>query len=371
MENGMDAYERLAQHLSALGMGYPVREELTEILRQTFTEEEVEVALAIPNTPVPLQPVGLDEIAKSSSMDRDRLASHLENLSRRGLIFSGPTSGGEQGYALHQVGYGFPQTFFWKGEKSDQARKMAGLIRKYFRTEVTKEAYSPSRTKPYRYIPVRRALDIKMQAVFPLHLMETVVQKARTFAVAHCPCRMVHGMNGGKCSHPLDVCLKFDDMADYVLELGLARHISREEALEIIRKSEDAGLVHFVDNAESKIQHNCNCCGCACWNVGSIRRRRITRDTLMATYFIRETDKEACTGCGACAEICPVAAVKMIDQEPVVDTDWCIGCGVCGSVCPTDAARVSLRPDRSGLLPAPDFKELHRKILAEMGRARR
>ncbi|PKN67120.1 MAG: hypothetical protein CVU57_04005 [Deltaproteobacteria bacterium HGW-Deltaproteobacteria-15] len=363
----MDIYVRLARHLSALGMGYPIREELIEILKETFTEEEAGVALAVPNTVVPLQPVGLDEIGKSSSLDRTTLAARLESLSQRGLLFSGPAPGGEKGYALHQVGYGFPQTFFWAGEKSDRARKMAGLIRRYFTAQVTEESYSPSPTKPYRYIPVGRTLEIKMQAVFPFHLMETVVARAKTLAVAHCPCRMAYGMNGGKCTHPTEVCIKFDNMAEYVLEQGLARQVSAEEALEIIRMTEEAGLVHFVDNAEKEIQHNCNCCGCACWNVGNIRRRRIPRDTLMATYFIRETDRDACTGCGECAGICPVAAVKVIEGEVVVDTDWCIGCGVCGTVCPTGAAHVVLRPDRSGQLPSPDFEQLHKKIQREKG----
>lgn len=365
MKNGMDVYHGLALHLSALGMGYPVREELTAILKEMFTEEEACVALAIPNTVVPLQPVALEEIQKTSSLGRERLASLLESLSRRGLLFCGSMPGGGTGYALHQVGYGFPQTFFWKGEKSPQALNMAGLVRKYFTRQVTEEAYSPSRTKPYRYIPVRRSLEIKKQTVLPFHLMETIVSNARTLAVAHCPCRISFGMNGGKCSHPTEVCLKFNDMADYVLELGLARKVSQEEALEIIRKTEEAGLVHFVDNAEDEVQHNCNCCGCACWNVGNIRRRRIPRDTLMATYFMRDTDKEACTGCGACAEICPVAAVKVIDQEVVVDTDWCIGCGVCGTVCPTDAAYVVPRADRTGQFPAKNFEKLHRKIQRE------
>jgi len=369
MEESMDVYDRLATHLSALGMGYPVRGELIAILKEMFTEEEAGVALAIPNSPVPLQPVGLEEIRKNSSLGQDELRSLLEGLSRRGLLFRGSMPGGEAGYALHQVGYGFPQTFFWKGEKSEQARSMAGLIRRYFNKEVTEEAYSPSPTKPYRYVPVRRTLEIKKQAVLPFHLMETIVSKARSLAVAHCPCRMAFGMNGGKCSHPIEVCLKFNDMADYVLELGLARKVSQEEALDIIRKTEEAGLVHFVDNAEDEVQHNCNCCGCACWNVGNIRRRRIPRDTLMATYFMRETDKEACTGCGACAEICPVAAVKVIDREVVVDREWCIGCGVCGTVCPTDAAYVVSRPDRAGRLPSKDFERLHRKIQREKSSA--
>jgi ferredoxin len=368
MENDMDVYERLSRHLSALGMGYPPRKELIEFLRENYTEQDAEVVLAIPNTTVPLRPVGLDEIKRSSSLSREELANCLESLSRRGLIFSGPTAGGEKGYALHQVGFGFPQAFFWGGEKTAEARNMAGMIKRYFSTQVTEEAYSPSRTKAYRYIPVRRALELRKQAVLPLHMMETVVAKARILAVAHCPCRMVYGMNGGKCSHPMEVCLKFDEMAAYVLERGLGRQVTVDEALAIIRRSEEAGLVHFVDNTENGIQHNCNCCGCACWNVGNIRRRRIPRDTLMATYFIRETDPDACTGCGACVEICPVAAVKVKDETPLVDREWCIGCGVCATVCPTGAAAVVPRPDRSGL-PAPDFEQLHREIRRQKGKS--
>jgi hypothetical protein len=41
-------YQRLAKHLSSLGMGYPEKEELLEILRENFTPMEAEVALAIP-----------------------------------------------------------------------------------------------------------------------------------------------------------------------------------------------------------------------------------------------------------------------------------------------------------------------------------
>jgi NAD-dependent dihydropyrimidine dehydrogenase PreA subunit len=101
--------------------------------------------------------------------------------------------------------------------------------------------------------------------------------------------------------------------------------------------------------------------------VGNIRRRKIPRDVLMATYFLRETDKEQCIGCGECVEICPVDALKMEDEIPVVDEDWCIGCGVCATVCNTDAIEMKLRPDRTGELPAARFQELHEKILEEKG----
>ena len=362
-----DIYERLAFHLSTLGMGLPYRDDLLDILRQNFTPKEAEVALMLPSKVVPLEPVGIDAIAGNVNLPKEELADILERLSERGLLFSGKTKEGERGYALQQVGFGFPQTFFWKGEDTPHARNMANLIAKYFNRQVTREAYASSETKPFRYIPVRKAIDHDMQAVYPYHMMERVIQQARVFAVAHCPCRMVMRLRGRGCAHPLEVCLKFDDMAEYLIERELAREVTREEALEIVRKSEEAGLVHFVDNSMGNIKHNCNCCGCACWNVGTIKRRKIPRDVLMATYFIRETDKEKCIGCGDCVEVCPVDALVIGDDFPTVDDDWCIGCGVCVAECSNDAAKLRLRSDRIDRLPLRDFDELHKTILEEKG----
>jgi len=196
-------------------------------------------------------------------------------------------------------------------------------------------------------------------------MMEEVVTNAKDFAVAHCTCCVSASMLGESCDHPTEVCVKFNDSARYLIEKSFAREITKEEALEIIHKSEELGLVHFVDNAEGDIQHNCNCCGCVCWNVGPIRRRSVPRDAIMATYFLRETDHDVCIGCGACAEVCPVDAVGMENDTPVVEDDWCIGCGVCSKKCPAEAIRMRLRPDRTAQLPARSFRELHKMILRE------
>ena len=161
--------------------------------------------------------------------------------------------------------------------------------------------------------------------------------------------------------------MKFDDLARYVIDKGLAREITKKEAFEIIKMSEEAGLVHFVDNAGGDIRHNCNCCGCACWNVGNIKRRKMPRDTLMATYFLRKTDEEKCVLCGECIDICPVDALILEDDRIVVDDEWCIGCGVCSTVCPADAATMKIRADTTGELPAATFGELHEIILKEKG----
>ncbi|MDQ1238567.1 MAG: hypothetical protein QG577_752, partial [Thermodesulfobacteriota bacterium] len=322
------------------------------------------IALALPNRVTPLSPVSVDDFAKRVAMSREELLLGLERLVHKGVMYVGKTAAGEEGYALLHVGFGFPQTFFWKGEDTPHAQKMARLVAKYFNREVTTEAYG-SHIKQYRYIPVGKAIKADLQAVFPVQLMEEVISSARRIAVAHCPCRVSYHLVGHGCEHPTEVCMKFDELADFVINQGMARELTKAEALDVLRITEEAGLVHFVDNAQGEIKHNCNCCGCACWNVGNIRRRKIPRDSIMATYFMRETDTDQCSGCGECSTICPVQAVQMVAGVPTIDRDWCIGCGVCATVCPTDAVVLKSREDKVGAKPAATFRELHNRILEE------
>ena len=360
-------YEQLAQHLSTLGMGLPYREELLEILRENLSTSEAEVALMLPTRVAPLQPAGLDEIAGSGGLPREELVEVLDALVERGLLYTGKTKDGDKGYALQQVGFGFPQSFFWKGEDTPHARKMTNLLAKYFNRQVLAESYGASETKPMRFIPPSHTIDHNSEAVFPFHVIERLVEQAEVFAVAHCPCRFMMDMRDRGCDHPLEVCLKFGELARYVIDRGLAREITREEVLQILRDSEEAGLVHLIDNSVGGIQHCCNCCGCACWSVGSIKRRRIPRDSLMATYFMRDTDEDACSACGDCVEVCPVDALVLEGATPTVDEDWCIGCGVCVHKCKQRAANIRLRTDTTAAVPFPDFVALHRKIVEEKG----
>ena len=55
--------------------------------------------------------------------------------------------------------------------------------------------------------------------------------------------------------------------------------------------------------------------------------------------MIQINDKKECSGCGACANICPKSCITMEYDEmgfayPRVDTDACINCGRCETVCP-------------------------------------
>jgi NAD-dependent dihydropyrimidine dehydrogenase PreA subunit len=65
-----------------------------------------------------------------------------------------------------------------------------------------------------------------------------------------------------------------------------------------------------------------------------------------------------CTGCGACADVCPVGAIALMDGKAHVDEELCTGCNTCVGTCPEGAIQPVLQgeivavPER----PAPTVR---------------
>lgn len=54
-------------------------------------------------------------------------------------------------------------------------------------------------------------------------------------------------------------------------------------------------------------------------------------------------DGAACDDCGACEKICPVSAIRKVDERSVVDTTLCLNCSRCTTSCPRGAWTVARR----------------------------
>ncbi len=64
------------------------------------------------------------------------------------------------------------------------------------------------------------------------------------------------------------------------------------------------------------------------------------------SVLIPEVDKDRCTGCGACGEICEFNAVVTIAKRALVFSELCHSCGGCAAVCPEGA--MAEKPVRIG-----------------------
>jgi len=58
--------------------------------------------------------------------------------------------------------------------------------------------------------------------------------------------------------------------------------------------------------------------------------------------MIPTIDKEVCTGCGACVEVCPPQALFLDDEEIEIQEELCEECGFCAAECPVSAIRIIL-----------------------------
>ena len=52
-------------------------------------------------------------------------------------------------------------------------------------------------------------------------------------------------------------------------------------------------------------------------------------------------DRESCTGCGMCEQVCPHRVFKIVEKKAEIkDLDGCMECGACAKNCPVEAVSV-------------------------------
>lgn len=176
--------------------------------------------------------------------------------------------------------------------------------------------------------------------VFDQSQMEKILRKARLITVQNCGCRTEYG----NCDAPRDICLSLDEEADRSLngKYG-AREISVDEALDVLKRSHDAGLVHmaYVMEGHDKPSLVCSCCPCCCHTLGGLVKYGI-HATILTSDLIASDNKEECIACGKCVSRCVFGARRLDGRELLYDKSGCYGCGLCVSTCPTEA--ISVKP---------------------------
>jgi hypothetical protein len=179
-------------------------------------------------------------------------------------------------------------------------------------------------------------VNVKIEAdhtVYDLSEAKAILGKARRIVMGDCPCRTEHH----NCDAPIDVCLSLDDQADISLSHGGNNHeVTLDEALAILKRSHEAGLVHmaYVAKGADKPKILCSCCGCCCNTLAPMIKKG-TYPLILTSKLIAEDNHDKCTACGVCVDRCIFRTRKLVDGELVYDPSHCMGCGVCVSTCTT------------------------------------
>ena len=82
--------------------------------------------------------------------------------------------------------------------------------------------------------------------------------------------------------------------------------------------------------------------------VAELARAKLPRWQAPEDYRgVPQVDEEKCTGCGACAQVCPARAIDLSDEggKRAVKFDYskCIFCAYCEEICPDDAIEMAAR----------------------------
>ncbi len=162
-----------------------------------------------------------------------------------------------------------------------------------------------------RVIPVQSAVEDNPDTA-EFEKLSYYLDKYDKFSVSPCSCRASRTAIGDGCGHlDEDMCIQMGKGAEHYIRSGRAREITKQEALEIIKRAEDNGLVHEVNQALGFDEVNaiCNCCGCSCY---ALRIAELFRSPDgVSSNFIAKVDKDKCVACGQCVENCQTNAVKL------------------------------------------------------------
>ena len=320
-----NVYERLRDRLDKFPQGFPRTESGVEleILQHLFAPDEAELMLHLR----PFPPENVTTIAERTGKDKTELGSNLHDMSKRGLIMRYTAPDNELYYALIPWIVGI-----WELQLNNLTQENIKLYDKYFEEGMV-PLQRNRKLGGLRVIPVEQEIEGSTE-IQPYERVSQIIESNTRFAVADCICRKEAGMLGKGCDKLLEACMSFGASADFYIENGLGREISKEEAKEILLKAEEDGLIHCSTNSAGNKAFICNCCGCCCKSLANVTKYGNLQAVIKSDYYATK-DEEACTNCGTCVERCQVNAIRNENDHTVIDKEKCIGCGLCASTCPT------------------------------------
>ena len=337
-----DAYRKLAQKLDAIPNGFPQTESDFELklLAKIYTPEEAALA-----SEMELVPETGARIARRTGGDEAKTVALLEEMVRKGLIRVIEKEGQDR-FGLMPWAPGIYEEQLVRADE-----EFVRLFVEYVAEAVVGWADWYNTSPPIeKVIPVEKSIPVDVQ-IFPYEQASALLENARSFAVRKCLCKVNKALAGAPCKYPVEVCLYFAPTEGAFDNQPENRVITKEEALRILRETEEAGLIHSSTNVREGQWYICNCCTCCCGYMLGVSLLGIENSVAKSDFYAR-VDPEICTGCGTCVKRCQFSGPSLVDDKSSVDQKRCVGCGQCVMTCPSGAMTLVRKP-QDQISPTP------------------
>ncbi|MFX1573538.1 MAG: ATP-binding protein [Promethearchaeota archaeon] len=366
-------YRKAANILAkAGGFHHGWSETLHEILKYTIKDENLDLVMAFEKNISQT----MEQLKESSGLSEDEILRKTDALAKTGVIFNQPNRYGVMVYRLLMMGRQFEYIFMQKLDKTEENYKLAKLFYKLNEesSEYVQSNYDGMRAALSRMGPVDRTvpilenlvtgeeinvivnkeLQVPTEQILPTQRIRELIEKYDDIAIGHCYCRQHQEFLGEPCKQIelIPTCMTLGKSARHTSNHGFSNLVSKEEALEVLKKCEDAGLVHKAYHLHGDTNKEevaiCNCCSCCCLTAKDC----LIFPVVNATNYLSSIDEDLCVGCGICVDLCYNKAIELNDDNIAVrNEDICVGCGVCAYHCPENAISLIEGPRMVRMLP--------------------
>jgi Na+-translocating ferredoxin:NAD+ oxidoreductase subunit B len=354
----IDVFERLRRELDKTPTGLPSTESGVEIklLKELFSAEEARIACylnVLPETPETIHK-RIKKADPAFDLSIKQLREFLNELFLKGCLLMSESEGIRK-YSLLQLVLGM-----WEGHAQRFSPELASLFKQYNK-EIFGEYVTVTNRNQMRTIPIDQAITPEHNIADYNNVRKLLERSEGPFVVTNCVCRDSQRILGEPCKKTdiVENCLIFNGI-DYI-KRGNGREITKEEALEILKKNEEIGLVAQTDNSKSG-NFICSCCGCCCDILGPIKKTPRPVDFVNSHYYA-EVSGDLCEGCSTCIERCQMDAITMNNDIAQINLDRCIGCGVCVPTCPSEAMKL-VKKEKKMEIPE-NWEKMYLTILKE------
>ncbi|MFX1281314.1 MAG: hypothetical protein ACFFA3_18325, partial [Promethearchaeota archaeon] len=286
---------KAAEIITRAKKGIKIPEETVGIIKIAVGEDNVDFirafeekgSLTMEELKESLKKIGIE-------LTDEEILAKVDVLAKNGVMMDQPSSNGLMIYRVLPFGRIFDYIFMRDIDIEDKdIKELARLQHNRYekRRKDVQENYNKYKSSIDKVLPFGRAIissrinqstgeeiqilidetiESPQDMILPTQTVHEIVEKYDDIAVGNCYCRNHARVLGNPCKQTniKESCFTFGKSALHTAKHGFARLISKEEALELLEKIRDDGLVHRVmhlrANPELREDAICNCCSDCC-----------------------------------------------------------------------------------------------------------